>query len=207
MGFLIFAYRKLTLKRSLNKHEFEQIQFSMQKQQISDQISVMQQSNADKQDMSQQMMANISNMGYAKIQSSVWMSQQGVAAAQGNFDQAVKTAKEGGAGVDISKDKSVLDAKDQLDLAQKAAAGNQMNTMMAFQQFQSGMMAMNQQINSVFAAKEKGEMAALKSKENRLDLQMKSLESLIASERAEFQSVEKAESEEAKESAPKFGLS
>ena len=207
MGFLIFAYRKLTLKRSLNKHEFDQIQFSMQKQQISEQISVMQQAMADKQDMAQQIMANISNMGYSQIQGSVWMSQQSVAAAQANLDKTIKGVKDNDSTADITKNQGVLDAKEKLDLAQKASAGTQMNTMMAFQQFQTGMMAMNQQINSVFAAQQKGDLQALKSKENRLDLQMKSLESLIAAERAEYQSIEKAEGEEAKDSAPKFGLS
>lgn len=206
MGFLIFAYRKLTLKRKINQDEFRQMTLSMEKQQVSSQISVMQQALADKQDMAQQMMSGLSQMLYAGVQGSIWQSQQNVGAAQAGLDKAIKDAQGGDSKKDVSGDANVKAAQEQIKLAQQNAASTQMSAMFEMNQKQTGLLAMNQQINSVFAAQDKGAMQALKSKETRIDTEMKSLESLLADERAEYQSVEKAESEEAKNAAPKFGL-
>ena len=44
MSFLVFAYRKLSLKRQINEKEFRQLTLSQQKQTMSEKIGVLQQS-------------------------------------------------------------------------------------------------------------------------------------------------------------------
>lgn len=203
MGVLIFAYRKLSLKRKINQDEFRQMQLSMDKQQVTSQISLMQQSMADKQDMAQQMMGNISNIFYSGAQMQTGMARAGVQYAEQNLAKAMENAKKNGG--DPNKDQGVIDAQKALGAAQGSMTDTQMGSMQAMNIFQTRMLAANQEMNSIFAAKDKGALQGLKSKENRIDTEMKGLESLLAEERAEYQSVEKQEGEEAKESAPKFG--
>lgn len=204
MGVLIFAYRKLSLKRKINQDEYRQMQLSMDKQMVTSQISLMQQSMADKQDMAQQMLGNASNIFYADAQMRTGMARASFQYAEQNLAKAMENAKKNGG--DPSKDQSVIDAQKALGTAQGSMQDTQMGSMQAFNAFQTRMLMANQEMNSVFAAKDKGAMQGLKSKENRIDTEMKGLESVLAEERAEYQSVEKAESEAAKDAAPKFGL-
>lgn len=204
MGVLIFAYRKLSLKRKINQDEYRQMQLSMDKQMVTSQISLMQQSMADKQDLAQQMLGNVSNIFYSGAQMQTGMARASVQYADQNLAQAMEAAKKKGG--DPSKDQDVINAQKALSAAQGSMMDTQMGSMQAFNMFQTRMLAANQEMNSVFAAKDKGAMQGLKSKENRIDTEMKGLESVLAEERAEYQSVEKAESEAAKDAAPKFGL-
>lgn len=204
MGVLIFAYRKLSLKRQLNQDSYRLEMLTMEKNSVTRQIGLMQQSMADKQDMAQQMMGNISNIFYAGTQMQTGMARAGVQYAEQNVAQAMEKARK--SGVDPSKDKDVLDAQKALGAAQSSMSETQMGSMQAFNIFQTRMLAANQEMNSVFMAKDKGAMQGLKSKENRLDTEMANLTSVITQEKAELQAVEKEEGEEAKNSAPKFGL-
>jgi len=200
MGFLIFAYRKLTLKRDINQKSFRQMQLSMEKQQLDSQINMMQQSTAAQQDMAQQVMGDMSNMLYASSQMSIFGANQGVAAAEQNYKDALKSANG-----DNNND-NVRKAQEQFEGAKTSADRTRFATMGMFQGEQQKLMMMNQQVNSVFAAQDKARLQALKTKENRIDTEMASLESQLKLENAEYDSVEKAESEEAKKGAPKFGL-
>lgn len=204
MGVLIFAYRKLSLKRQLNQDSYRLEMLTMEKNSVTRQIGLMQQSMADKQDMAQQMMGNISNIFYAGTQMQTGMARAGVQYAEQNVAQAMEKARK--SGVDPSKDQGVLDAQKALGAAQSSMSETQMGSMQAFNIFQTRMLAANQEMNSVFMAKDKGAMQGLKSKENRLDTEMANLTSVITQEKAELQAVEKEEGEEAKNSAPKFGL-
>lgn len=201
MGFLIFAYRKLSLKRKINQDQYRQIELQSEQMQIQSQISIMQQATAASQDAAQQMMGNLSNMFYSGYQTSLFGSNMALQAADQNYKKALSDAK-GNQDAD-----SVKAAAKDLESAQKMYSGNQMGGMFAMQQFQSGMMGLNQQINSVFAAKEKGEMQALKQKDTRISQQIAQLETQLKMENQEYDNVVKAEDEEIKKSTPKFGLS
>lgn len=200
MGVLIFAYRKLSLKRKINQDEFRSVMLSMEKQQVTSQINLMQQAMADKQDMAQQMIGNISNIFYAGTQMQNAFANQNVQGAENALREAMKKANNN------EKDSDVVKAKENYDAAKNAAMSTQSNSMYAFNAFQTQMLGLNQQVNSIFMAKDKGALQGLKSKENRIDTEIANLNSVLAQEKAELQNVEKEEGEEAKNGAPKFGL-
>lgn len=210
MGFLIFAFRKLTLKRKINQDEYRSMQLSQELQQVQSQMSIMQQAQAAKQDMVQQGMAAISNSFYASCQNSLFGSNQNVAGLTEKYQQAVKDASDNGKITDtnkINEDANVIAAKSELEAAQKEQSGKQYDMMFKMNAFQNGMLQANGAINSIFNTVDKGQMEALHQRDNRITLEMKNLESLLALEKAEYSSVEKAEGEAAKDTAPKFGLS
>lgn len=206
MGFLIFAYRKLTLRRKINQDQYRQMQLSQEQQQIQSEISIMQQGIAAKQDMTKQILSNISDGAYSGQQ--MWMLGQNNAATNAKL-QYMETARKYEAanpGKDAKDDPDVKKAWENFQRVQNGVNSAQMTSMWQANVFQNQMMATNQIVNSIFNAKDEGTMKALKSRDTRISQEMASLESQLKLENAEYDSVEKAESEEAKKSAPKFGL-
>lgn len=200
MGVLIFAYRKLSLKRQINQDSFRLTMLTIDKNLVTREINDLQQGIAQRQDMAQQMMGNISNIFYSGAQMQMGFANQNVQGAQYALAEAMKKAN------NDEKNPDVVAARNAYQAAQQQATAAQGNSMAMFNAFQTQMMGMNQQVNSIFAAKEKGALQGLKTKENRIDTEMANLTSVLAQEKAELQSVEKEEGEEAKNAAPKFGL-
>lgn len=208
MGFLIFAFRKLTLKRKINQDEYREMQLSQEQQQVQSQISIMQQAQASKKDMTQQCLANITNSYYMTCQSSMFGYNQNVSDLSEKLQNAMKAASDDGKITDnkkIMENADVIAAKDDLEKAQKEQAGKQYEMMFNMNAFQNSMLQANGALNSIFDAVDKGQMQALHQQDTRITLEMKSLESQLALEKAEYASVEKQEGEEAKDTAPKFG--
>ena len=85
MGFLIFAYRKLSLKRQINQDEARLMQLSREVQDINSQKSLWQQAQSDKKDMTEQYMAGIS--------SKFMTDNQGLMAGQATGAQMMMMAK------------------------------------------------------------------------------------------------------------------
>lgn len=200
MGVLIFAYRKLSLKRQINQDNFRLMMLGIDKTQVTRQIGDLQQAIAQKQDMAQQFMGGISNIFYSGAQLQMGIVNQNAQGAENALREALKKAN------NDEKNPDVIAAKNNYEAAKQASVTAQGNSMAMFNAFQTQMMGMNQQINSVFAAKEKGALQGLKTKENRIDTEMASLQSVLAQESADLKATEEAEKEEAKNSAPKFGL-
>lgn len=196
MGFLIFAYRKLALRRKINTDQYRLMTLQSDQLQIQSNISLVQQATAANQEASQMMISNLTNMFYSGYQNSLFGSNTMLQGAEQNLRQAQASKDE---------EKIKAAAKD-LENAQKMYSGNQVGGMMAMQQFQQGIMGLNQQINSVFAAKERGEMQALKQKDTRISQEIAHLETQLKMENQEYDNVTKAEDEEIKKSTPKFGL-
>lgn len=205
MGFLIFAYRKLSLRRKINQDQYRLTQLQSDQLQIQSNISLIQQATAASQDASQQMISNLSNAFYAGYQNSLFTSNAGLQAANDNYKKAVADAQKAGS-TNPENDSKVQAAKTEMENAQKMYGNSQVGSMMAMQSFQQGVMGLNQQINSVFAAKEKGEMQALKQKDTRISQEIAHLETQLKMENQEYDNVVKAEDEEIKKSTPKFGL-
>lgn len=199
MGVLIFAYRKLSLKRQINQDNFRLMMLGIDKTAVTRQIGDLQQAIAQKQDMAQQFMGNISNIFYSGAQ----LQMQGVNIYAQNAEKALAEAQKKANGVETDE---VKKAKENFDAAKRASVAAQGASMQEFNVFQNQMMGLNQQVNSIFAAKEKGALQGLKTKENRIDTEMASLQSVLAQESADLKATEEAEKEEAKNSAPKFGL-
>ncbi len=205
MGVLIFAYRKLSLKRQINQDNFRLTLLGIDKTQVTRQIGDLQQAIAQKQDMAQQFMGSISNIFYSGAQMQMAGVNQNSQVAEQNLRAAMEDARKRGV-TDVEKDPNVIAAKQTYDVTKNASVAAQGNSMAMFNAFQTQMMGMNQQVNSIFAAKEKGSLQGLKAKENRIDTEIASLQSVLAQESADLKATEEAEKEEAKNSAPKFGL-
>lgn len=166
MGVLIHAFRKLFLKRQINDKEYRQLILSQQKQSMTEQIGVVQQS-----------------MSAAKNMLSVFTSNS-LASYQ---NEILNPYKDGNNGVKMTE-------------AQQADA------QMKMQQKQAELVAFNYASNSIFEAASTAQLQPLKNADSAIDLEMASLESQLKILRPELDGVEKAEGEEAKQGAPKFGL-
>lgn len=197
MGVLIFAYRKLSLKRQINQDSFRLTMLTIDKNLVTRQINDLQQGIAQKQDMAQQFMGNISNIFYSGAQ----LQMQGVNIYAQNAERALAEAQKKANGVETDE---VKKARDNFEAAKRASVMAQGASMQEFNLFQNQMLGLNQQVNSIFAAKEKGALQGLKTKENRIDTEMANLTSVLQQEKAELQAVESEEKEEAKNGAPKF---
>lgn len=166
MGFLIFAYRKLFLKRQINDKEYRQMMLSQQKQTMTEQIGIVQQS-----------------MSAAKNLLSVFTSGQMTSLQN-----------------DIRQKYGMNDTGGTVDTTKSQQAYNEM------QIGQQKLVAFNYASNSIFEAASTAQLQPLKCADTAIDLEMASLESQLKTLRPELESVEKAETDAAKNEAPKFGL-
>lgn len=162
MSFLIFAYRKLMLKRQINDLNFRQMVLSQKQQTITSQIGTMQQLTSAAKSMtnifSQSAMSAMQMQMYGQYQN-----------GEVPTEDAAKIQKE----------------------------------MYAKQMFA---MQATQITNSIFDSTGQTMMAPLNAAGTQIDLEMASIESQLKAKSAELESVEKGETEAAKQSAPKFGL-
>lgn len=204
MGFLIFAYRKLTLRRRIDQHQFRLIQLSNEISRVQEESSIMQQATAARQDMAKQSMSMTADNFYS--QKRMQMLMLGGALSNSEAGLANIFAKV----PDKQHPETDSDYRKALENHQtlmKASEAFQNFNMFDLQRFQNDTMNKTQMINSIFHAQDEGALRGLKTRETRLNQEKESLESLLKKEEAEYQSVEKAEDNEAKRCAPKFGLS
>jgi len=177
MSFLIFAARKLQLKRQMNDLSFRNMQLSQQQQTVAKQIA-----NAQKSINSAKNAVNY--MG--SISNAVSVFNQSL--NQKNATAEIEKAKADGQAIDekaIMKKYGVTDASSTISTAANVA-GNVMN--------------------SIFDAAGQVELTRLNAKDSQINLEMESNESQLTAISAEYQNVKKSEGEEAKNSAPTFGL-
>lgn len=193
MGFLIFAFRKLALRQSINQKSYQQMCLSTQQQRIQDQISIMKQTQSTMKEawstISGSMSSSVSDIFGNKVDTS-----------RKAFDKATQDyadIKKSGSQSEIDAAKSKVDA----------ANAQYIDAYDSFNFANTKIAARTQTLNSVFAAQEDIELASLNRKDQKYDLELKSLDSSLKLLNAEYDGVEKAESDAAKNSAPKFGLS
>lgn len=168
MGFLLFAYRKLSLKRQINDLTYQSMCLQQQKEDITRQIGDAQQ--------------NISNQ---KNMLSVFSSYQVSQFSQNAFAPFAKAYSDG---KEVDQ-KEYMKVQMQVMQAQQAAAMT------------------NNMTNSIFEGQSKVQLAQLSAVDKEIDMKIANNDSQLALLKAEEQSVEKGEAEEAKQAAPKFGLS
>lgn len=198
MGFLIFAFRKLTLKREINQKEYALTILSQRQQRIQDQMSVMQQVKSNTQSAWQMISNSSANTAASVFQASIQGSQQKAADAT----KAWTDAQANGASAD-----QVSQLKAKADAANAELTSQNNKAFITYQASQSAMVAANGVVNSVFSATDESDLAYLHTQDQQYEQQKASLESQLKVERAELESVEKAEDNAAKDVAPKFGLS
>lgn len=212
MGFLIFAFRKLSLVRKINQDQYRQMTLSLQQQQITDQINALEQSQANKQDIAQQLVSNVNSVFNKTFQCKLDGLSANVDQATKNYGTAYQKAvdkygKDPNAASEIASDNDVVTAKTNMDKANDTYRSQQMGLMTEYNAFQTAQGEMSKNMNSIFAAQDKAKLDQLKRIDTRLTVEMKSLESQLTLEKQDLENVEKAETEEAKSAAPKFGLS
>ena len=159
MGFLLFAARKLQLKRQINQLSYRNIELSQEQQIVSQKLKDLQ--------LAQQKAQNTINI----------------------FATAANSAQQMAAG------------------AQALAGGQnaQLSYMLAANQTSPATYAANV-MNSIFTAANATELARLNAKDSEISLELENNESQLELLQNEYQSVKKAESNEAQNSAPTFGL-
>ena len=163
MGFLLFAARKLQLKRQINQLQFRQMQLSQEQQQISEQISQQQQKQQQVQN-SLNYINTISN-SLAGIQQATQLQS---AYTNGSIPATAITS----------------------------LFNNNVNpTTLA-----------TNVMNSVFTAQNNMQLAQLQGKDSQISLELENTESQLKLLQAEYENVKKAESSEAQNCAPTFGL-
>ena len=163
MGFLLFAARKLQLKRQINQLQFRQMQLSQEQQQISEQISQQQQKQQQVQN-SLNYINTISN-SLAGIQQATQMQNM---YTNGSIPAAAITS---------------------------LFTNNVNPTTLA-----------TNVMNSVFTAQNNVQLTQLQGKDSQISLELENTESQLKLLQAEYESVKKAESSEAQNCAPTFGL-
>lgn len=163
MGFLLFAYRKLSLKRQINDLTYQSMCFQQQKEDITRQIGEAQQNISNQKNM----LSVFSSMGMAGLSQKIFGSDPNVQIT----DQ-------------VQYQKMMMDYNRQAQIASMT----------------------NNAMNSVFENQSRVQLAQLSAVDKEIDMKIANNDSQLAQMKAEEQSVEKAEGEEAKQAAPKFGL-
>lgn len=165
MGFLIFAYRKLLLKRRINDKNFRLLTLSQQQQTATERVG-------------QQQRAFAAQKSTISCTTSAAMALQMESIYKKYADGSTNKIQEG---------KELL-AQKELQVTQAA------------------IMAGASLWSNVIEAQSQAQMEPLNAESTQISLEMASLESELKLLNAELESVEKAESESAKQCTPKFGL-
>jgi len=179
MGFLLFAARKLQLKREINTKNYELMTITARYNDAQKRVADFQQTMSD--------MKSMMSIFSADIQ------QQGVGQALAAF------AQQNGLGNDFSQQAQASWTQEQRQAAQAAVQAGQMaGTQMAT--------AINTITNGIFDSINKAQLARLQAEQNTLDVRKESLESELQLLQGEYQSVKEAEKEAVKSAVPQFGL-
>ena len=199
MGFLLFAGRKLQLKARMNQLNYRAMQLSQEQQTVSAQIAEKQKAiNAAKNQINTQaqnfMLGNILNGLSNNETVQQMLNSKGLSSCSGNDLQTL-----------LSGGKITADGRDfQLeasDLSSVAGVYQQLQT-------QSQMQASyaSNVINSILDASSQADLAILNAKDSQISLELENNESQLTLISNEYQSVKKAEGNEAQNTAPTFGL-
>lgn len=197
MGFLIFAFRKASLKMSINRHEAQLMQVSRQLQATQEQASIMQQTQDNVKSAWMSMAYASQNQNGNIFQSTLKTAQDNCTNAQNQYNQVNSNS--------TSTPEQKAEAKKALDDAQKQAEQAKATAFLSMQSNMFGGMNQQMAMNSIFNANDKAQYARLEQEDRTLTQRKAHIESQLSLENAELQSVEKGEEDAAKKSAPKFG--
>lgn len=198
MGFLIFAFRKLSLKRQITQKQSRQMTLNMKLQQIQNQIGVMQQSKASSQGALQMMLQNSGSMNESIYQSQMAGYYQGSAVLNQKYQEAM--SKSGG--VETAQTQKIKNAMNEYNA--EATAQSQ-KALFDFQSKQRALVATGQAFNSIFQSSDQADMNYLQQVNLQLEQEAATNDSQLKLLTAELQEVSSAEEKAAKDSVAKFG--
>ena len=178
MGFLLFAARKLQLKREINTKNYELMTITAQYNDAQKRVAEFQQTMSDMKSMMSIFSAGIQQQGVLQALHS-YADQNGLAHSnQEDFNSWTTEQKQAAsAAVQVGQ-----------------MAGTQMAT------------AINGITDGIFSSINKVQLAQLQAQQNTLDVRKESLESELQLLQGEYQSVKEAEKEAVKSAVPQFGL-
>lgn len=182
MGFLIFAYMKQVTRRAIDRKQFQLTLIANKLTTLQDQISVMQQN----QNILKTNWDNYKNLETASATSVFQINQN-------NLQAQINAANE----------------KGNKDEAEKLSTQLQNNANSTYQDMQRKLAEIalkNQAATSIFEALDKANLESLNRQETQLSSEKESMESQLKILNQQYESYEKGETEEAKKSAPNFGL-
>ncbi len=199
MGFLLFAGRKLQLKARMNQLNYRAMQLSQEQQTVSAQIAEKQKAiNAAKNQINTQaqnfVLGNILNgLGNNETVQQMLNSKGLSSCSAGDLQTLLSGGKISADGRDFQ-----LEASDLSSVAgvyQQLQAQSQMQASYA-----------SSVINSILDASSQADLAVLNAKDSQISLELENNESQLTLISNEYQSVKKAEGNEAQNTAPTFGL-
>ena len=199
MGFLLYAGRKLQLKNKINQLSYRQMLLSQEQQTIASQIADKQQAiNAAKNQL------NLSS------QMSVF---NGVLTGLGGNDTVKEILRQKGLESCSTQDLQALLNGQKLNVdgteisldGNDLAKINQPYQMIQNQAQMQTAMATNV-INSVVDATSKADLTLLNNKDSQISLELENIDSQLKLTQTEYENCKKAESSEAQNTAPSFGL-
>lgn len=200
MGFLIAAFRKLSLRRTINNKQYEQTLLNVKLEQIHNNISIMQQAKASAQNAFQGMMSSMSSMN-ENIFSTQYNALQGDYQKRNSDYQKILSD----AGNDTSNP-AVVEALKKLNEFKEAAGVQSQQLYMQSQSSRAAFATASQVMNSIFANSDKAQLDALQREETRMSQQVASNETQLTLLNEEYKSVTELEKSEAKNSVAHFGL-
>jgi len=180
MGFLLFAARKLQIKRELNSKNYELMLVTDQYNQAAKKVSLFQQSMSNLKQATSAMTSTLADNNVAKAFAQMF-------GANSDQYEAVKSGD--------------LSSLSQEDLKKASAAGQLAS--LATNQLAATVEAVS---NSVFDTVNKAKLAQLQSQQQSLDLKKESIESEVSLLSGEYDKVKQAEGQAVKSAAPEFGL-
>ena len=199
MGFLLFAGRKLQLKARINQLNYRAMQLSQEQQTVSAQIAEKQKAiNAAKNQINTQaqnfMLGNILNGLSNNETVQQMLNSKGLSSCSGNDLQTL-----------LSGGKITADGRDfQLEASDLSSVAGVYQQLQAQSQMQASYAS--NVINSILDASSQADLAILNAKDSQISLELENNESQLTLISNEYQSVKKAEGNEAQNTAPTFGL-
>lgn len=200
MGFLLFAYQKLSYKRRLNENNYRQSLLSRHQLTVQSKISSIEQNKAQMQSLWTMATSTIQESANSTFTAQMQGNSLETAQLSKNYQEALKNNGN-------NKDaKEVIDAQTamndhRIDI-EKVAKANYMEQMALNQ----GLALSNSLFQSVFEAADKAQLTALHSEDQRIEIEMANLKSEALLLKANYDANEKAEGDAAKDAAPSFGL-
>lgn len=176
MAFLVFAVRKLFLKRKINDLSFRSIMLSQQRQSVTEKINSVMQSISQAK----------SSSAFAASSLQAQLASQFQKDSKNIFDpnKAIENAEE------ISDEQRTELTNLQAEYTNKQAA----------------ISMSSQMTNSIFESAAQAQLAPLNVVDSQISLEMSNIETQLKLLNPELESVEKAETEAAKQETPRFGL-
>lgn len=196
MGFLIFAARKLQLRRQINQGQYRDMCLANKLENIQSQVSIMQESI----DSAKQGFNSLSN-GALSIATLTYNNT--VSGINNNSQLADLQKQLTGELTTQERDKitaqvNAITTQQNKDI-QKASA--------TYELAKQSASLINQGVNSIFEMTQQAQLKALNQEETHIQTQKEHLESQLKVWDQDYESVKKGEEQEAKNVAPTFGLS